>query len=480
MTGKPTTRIAFNKSNLVAIPYAESGKQLTYYDTNKTNLALRVGASSKTFIVYTRPKGSTAPVRISLGKYGDITIKHASDLAAKELAKIADGHNPVQEKKQAKIVEAQAKAADEETFKWMMDTYKNEHLIGYKGGSKGTLHNIATTMDYFDDKTVMTLKQNEDGTWTNDMEVKLSSWHARPFRSITRQEVLDRFAVLEKARPARNQKVLAPIVRTNQMSFKFASSAYNFIIARNELDVSEDLRNPFDVMSVRKKWTKTNKRTRFVDFERAEFPKWWKAVESYDFEQGIVSDYLLCSLLQSGRSIDLAPLQWKHVDMELKRIHYIDTKNGDDYTYPMTRRVHEIFERRLKLNKDTVHVFDYAESKTGHIPQDCQYHFKRISEMSGKLVSHHDLRRTWATAARKLKLDERNIDYCLKHKRTDVNEHYFVRYESEILETLQTVEDFFLELAAEKLKAPVAENFLDNLFVKRQRKNKNKEKEAVA
>jgi len=110
MTGKPTTRIAFNKSNLDAIPFAESGKQTTYYDTNKTNLALRVGASSKTFIVYTRPKGSTAPVRISLGKYGDITIKHASDLAAKELAKIADGHNPVQEKKQAKIEQAQAKA----------------------------------------------------------------------------------------------------------------------------------------------------------------------------------------------------------------------------------------------------------------------------------------------------------------------------------------------------------------------------------
>jgi len=452
MTGTTQTRLPFNKANLDTLPFAESGKQTTYYDTNKTNLALRVGATSKTFIVYTRPKGSTAPVRITLGKYGDITIKQASDLASKELAKIADGHNPKEEKKQAKIQEALAKQSQIETFKWMMDTYKDEQITQYKGGSKSTLANIATAMDYFGEKTVMTLKKKEDGTWTNDIEVHLSSWHERPFRSITRQDVLDRFAIFERARPARNQKVLAPIARTHQMSFKFASSAYNFIIGRDELDVSENLRNPFDILSIRKKWTKTTKRTRFVDFEREEFSKWWKAVENYEFEQGLVSDYILCSLLQAGRSIDLAPLKWKNVDMELKRIHYINTKNGEDYIYPMTKRVYEIFKRRQKLNKDTVHVFDYEDSKHGHVTQDCQYHFKRIAEVSGKKVSHHDLRRTWATAARKLRMDERNIDYCLKHKRNDVNEHYFVRNESEILETLQAVEDFFLSVAKKGAK----------------------------
>lgn len=469
MTGQTTTRIPFNKSNLDAIPFAEKGKQTTYYDTNKTNLALRVGATSKTFIVYTRPKGSTAPVRITLGKYGEITIKQASDLAAKELAKIADGHNPIEEKKQAKVEQQHAKTIDEQTFKWMMDTYREEHIIGYKGGSKSTLHNVATTLDYFDAKNVMTLKEKADGTWTNDIEVSLSSWHDRPFRSITRQDVLDRFAVLEKARPARNQKVLAPVSRTNQMSFKFASSAFNFIIARNELDINEEIRNPFDVMSTRKKWTKGNKRTRFVDFERAEFGKWWKAVEEYDFDQGIVSDYLLCSLLQAGRSIDVAPLLWKNVDMELKRITYVDTKNGEQYVYPMTSRVHDIMQRRLKLNKDTVHVFDYADSKLGHIPQDCQWHFRVLAEKSGKLISHHDLRRTWATAARKLKLDERSIDYCLKHKRSDVNEHYFVRYESEILELMQTVEDFFESVAKEQI---TAQTFLDIRQMERQKKLK--------
>lgn len=443
MADKPNTRIPFNKSNLDAIPFAESGKQVTYYDTNKTNLSLRVGATSKTFIVYTRPKQGN-PVRITLGKYGDITIKHAADLAAKELAKLADGFNPVEEKKQQQQEQEVAKKNSEETFKWMMDTYKAEHIIGYKGGSESTLHNLETTMDYFDEKSVMTLKKNEDGTWSNDMEVHLTSWHDRPFRSITKQDVLDRFEVLEKARPARNFEVLQPIARTHQMSFKFASSAFNFIIARNELDVKEDLRNPFDILSTRKKWKKTKVRSRFVDFNKAEFGKWWKAVEDYDFCNHLVSDYILCSLLQSGRSIDVAPLKWKDVDFELKRIHYLDTKNGEEYIFPMTKRVFEIIERRKKLNKDTVHVFDYEDSKTGHVPQDCQHHFKVIGARSGKKISHHDLRRTWATAARKLKIDERMIDYCLKHTINDVNAHYFVRNEPEILSAMQSVEDFFL------------------------------------
>lgn len=477
MTDKIQTRIPFNKTNLDAIPFATDGKQITYYDTNKSNLALRVGASSKTFIVYTRPKGSSKPIRITLGKYGDITIKHASDLATKELAKIAEGVNPIEEKKNKKQEQEQAqelaKANDEQTFEWMMTKYTEEHILGNgkKIGSSSTLANIKTTLDYFDEKTVMTLKQKADGTWENYMEVHLSSWLNRPFRSITRNDVLERFNVLEIARPARNQKVLQPIARTHQMSFKFASSAFNYIISNRELDIKENLRNPFDVMKVHNKWTKTEKRVGFVDFERAEFSKWWKAVEQYDYYKNLVSDYLLCSLLQAGRSIDLAPLQWKNVDMELKRIHYKNTKNNDDYTFPMSNLVFEIFQRRLKLNKDTVYVFEYPESKKGHIPQDCQHHFKVIAEISGKKITHHDLRRTWATAARKLKFDERNIDYCLKHKRNDINEHYFVRYESDILEILQTVEDFFIAVSKNELQQPVAQNFLYSLTLKQNMKN---------
>jgi hypothetical protein len=106
--------------------------------------------------------------------------------------------------------------------------------------------------------------------------------------------------------------------------------------------------------------------------------------------------------------------------------------------------VREIFDRRKAHNKDgMIYVFDYKESKTGHVPQDVRYHFEMIEKTAGKLISHHDLRRTWASAAYSLDMDERMINYCLKHKIGDVNEHYFMRNEKKIRLAMQTIENFF-------------------------------------
>ncbi len=444
-----TNRIPFNKTSLDAIPFASPGKQVTYYDTGKTNLALRVGATTKTFIVYTRPKHGGAPVRITLGKYGDITVKHAADLAAKELAKIADGLNPNEEKKKQRAAKQQERAHTEQTLGWLLDLYEREQIVSHKGGAASTRHDLKTTRSYFGARKVTTLKQGDDGAWVNDMEVMLSDWLSRPFREISRQDVLDRFDVLSRARPTRTPRVLKPVGRTHQLTFKYSCSAVNFLIARDELDVTENYRNPFDVLSSRNRWEKTNVRTRLVEFRRPkEFREWWKAVEGYTFHEGLVSDYMLFSLVQAARSIDAAPLKWPDVEMDLRRIHYRDTKNGETYTLPMTKLTYAILRRRLKKNADGgVYVFDYDDSKTGHVTQDCQHHFEQVAAASGTLVSHHDLRRTWATAAWHLKLDVRNINYCLKHKASDVNEHYFVRHEQELRELMQTVEDFFLRIA---------------------------------
>ena len=437
------TRIVFNKGNLDALPFATDGKQTTYYDTNKTNLSLRVGANTKTFILYTRPKHGN-PVRITLGKYGEITIKQAADLVSKHLAKLADGINPVLENKKLKAEREQKKTIDSETLQWLFDKYKQEQLIDHKGGSASTLTNFDDAIAYFGSKSITTLKKDEKGIWSTDMDIELSDWLQRPFRSITRQEVLERFDICGISKPKRNLGVLQPIQRTHQVMFKFASSAFNFIIALDELDANENFRNPFDILKVKHRWKKAGVKKRFVDFERIEFLKWWKAVESYQFYKKIVTDYLFFTLLHNGRSNETAPLKWSAVDFELKRVTYYKTKNKLDYTFPMTKMTHEILKRRKEMANDTVYVFEYPDSKTEYIPQDCAYHLEKIGEISGKTVSMHDLRRTWATAARKLKADSRTIDYCLKHTIDDVNEHYFVRNEKEILEVLQGVEDYFL------------------------------------
>ena len=44
--------------------------------------------------------------------------------------------------------------------------------------------------------TVTILKETKDGVWVEDKKVELSDWLNRPYRSITKTEVLERFKIL--------------------------------------------------------------------------------------------------------------------------------------------------------------------------------------------------------------------------------------------------------------------------------------------
>lgn len=426
-----------------SFPLCEDGKQVTIYDSTLPGFALRIGKTAKTFIVYKRvAKG--APKRITLGKYGQLTLEAAKIEAKKRLAELSTGIDPTEERRAALHAVQRFSEKNTQTLEWLIDEYTNQHLIGNKGGRQGTLDGIEDCKKYFGEKTIILLKK--DGLqWKIDRPAKLSNWLDRPFREITREEVLDRFNMFAVAKPARVQKAtgLQPITRTHQLCFKYLNSAYNFIIPRLELDIKENFRNPFDVLTSHKKWKKTKARERMLDFRKEEFSLWWNAAVAYRDHNAVASDYLLFSLVQAGRSIDIAPLKWKQVDFELEEIKYEDTKNGITYTFPLTKLGLEILERRKKFAINDF-VFGYADSKTGHIPQDAKFHFKNIGEACGKIISHHDLRRTWGTASMFAKVDERTMNFCLKHVMNDVNESYLMKHYDLIKESLQRVEDYLL------------------------------------
>ncbi|MCB4346781.1 integrase family protein [Burkholderia vietnamiensis] len=443
-------QIAFSKSTIDKIPFAPKGQQITYYDTKTQGFGLRVGTNTKTFILYARIKGG-APVRVSLGKYGVLTVDQARDRAIQELVKLNSGIDPNKEKKQKAIEEAHQEKETSETLKWLLDTYKEEHIIKKKGGSEGTLRSMSDTYLYFSARTVETLKQ-VNGVWVKDGVVELSDWMNRPYRSITSHDVLERFKIYEVAAPTRKQAVLKPIKRSHQITFRFLRAAYNYQIPRAaHANPNDIIQNPVNVLSTFDHWEDPDVRERYVDFEEHEFLSWWTAVEKYDYFDGLIQDYLIFSLIQGGRSIEIAPLKKSQVNMKKRLITYIDTKNSEDYYFPITDLAYEILERRMKLAGNSEYVFAYPKSKKGYVTQDCQHHFEQISKASGKLISHHDLRRTFGTAARKLKIDPLTIDYCLKHTIKSVNKHYFMSKEREITEALQNVENFLLA-CLEKLR----------------------------
>lgn len=436
-------QIKFTISSIKNIPYADIGKQTTYYDTELKGFAIRVGATSKTYIVYKRiNRGS--PKRVTLGKVNALTLDEAKKLALKELSNLTHGIDQNAEYKKAKAIREHETQVDTETLDWLLKEYLNEKIIKQKGGKAGTIRSINDAFKFFNSRTITPLKKI-DGTWFKQEEVKLEDWLIRPFRSITRDQVLSRFDLFSIAKPTRvDSNNLQPMVRTHQIAFKFLNSAYNFIISRDELDKKEDFRNPLDVLTAHGRWEKSNIKTRMVDFQKPEIYYWWESLLNYRKVNPVASDYILFSLLQTGRSSDIASLRWSQIDFNLNQIEYTNTKNNQDYIFPISKMALEIIERRKLECGESDFVFHYKDSKKGHIPPDAKAHFKNLHEMSNKLISHHDLRRTWGTAALHLDINERIINYCLKHTIQDVNAHYFMRNASKIEKALQDVEDFLL------------------------------------
>lgn len=424
---------------------AELGKQYDVFDEVLPGFGVRVGFSTKTFIVLKRIPGGVVK-RITLGKYGHLTLDQGRNIAQQELAKISQGIDVNAVRKKIQQETLQAKLSATQTLCWLFTEYKREQIVGHKGGKEGTLRSLNDTFTYFSERQVTLLKCN-DGEWVNDQQVTLSNWLDRPFREITSLDVLQRFDIFAKARPTRAiGAVVQPIQRTHQVAFKFFSSAYNFIIPRLQQETGEIISNPADVLKIYKRWKSTNKRSRFVDFEKAEFATWWNALHSYQVTNPVVSDLILFSLLQAARSIDVIALEWSQIDMEKHTVRYPDTKNGGNYVFPLSIMALEVLQR-CEVRRFNKFVFGYKASATGHVPQDCKHHYSELVKRGAKYISSHDLRRTWASAANHLEITERTINYCLKHTIRDVNEHYFMRNQGKLLRAFQAVENYFIEQA---------------------------------
>ncbi|MFM0417552.1 tyrosine-type recombinase/integrase [Paraburkholderia aromaticivorans] len=448
-TQKEETRFAFNEKSVGDIPLRTDGKQVMYYDT-ESKLCIRVGAKKKVFCVMKRLPHRGAPIRVNIGEYGDIPVKKAVELSYKAIGDIASGVNKIEVEKEKKKKEAVVVANKTETLGWLFDQYEENWLIKKKGGKDGSLKSHSDAKKFFTERKITLLKQDkETGVWEEERTVTVGDWMNRPWRSITKKEVLARFELFARAKKARNKKdaPLEPMIRTNQIAFKGLHSAYNYILKRTHaLDDTLSLDNPASVITAFSLWEPTNVVEDFIDFSREEGALWWNAVIEYRTRNLVAAHYILFSLLQTGRSIDICNLKWDDVDMKEREIVYERTKNGEKYILYITDLALEILKELKKISKNE-YVFYYPESKLGYIPQAAKQHFKNIAARGGKLISHHDLRRTWATPITG-RIDKLTADYCLKHKLAGVDAHYYKNNREVVRASMQKMEDYFLEKVA--------------------------------
>ena len=93
--------VNFTKKMIELLPLPLKDKRLYLYDTKVQGLELMVThQGAKSFKVY-RKLGET-PIRVSLGKYPQMTVEEARQKAQKVIAEIISGKNPNAEKKKVR------------------------------------------------------------------------------------------------------------------------------------------------------------------------------------------------------------------------------------------------------------------------------------------------------------------------------------------------------------------------------------------
>nr|WP_316640013.1 integrase arm-type DNA-binding domain-containing protein [uncultured Roseateles sp.] len=132
---KPPSKTKLTKAVIDALPHI-AGKQYIVGDTELKGFAVRVGATSKTFIAYKRLHNG-APQKVTLGKYGALTVEQARKLAQEKLSQLVHGVDINAEKKAARLEAKKYSTADAQTLQWLLDFYKTEHIIKQKKGKDG-------------------------------------------------------------------------------------------------------------------------------------------------------------------------------------------------------------------------------------------------------------------------------------------------------------------------------------------------------
>ena len=411
----------------IAVSPGES--QTFYMDDELTGFGLRVSPTKKVF--YLQMRVGRKVLKRKLGEYGPMTVDQARKNALQMKAQLLDGRDPYEERR---------RGASDATLDELFDEYTNE--VEHRANTKKS---IESAKRHFGELEGMAFKTKPNGRSAEKIElakVKLPNWLKRPYWEITQDDVLERFDVVSRMIPKRKlSKSQQPITRTSNQHFKYLQAAYNYAISKYQLSRAGFM-NPVAILKTTRRWSRINRRSGFLDTNKPYFVTWWRACESLE---PVIGDYILFSLVTASRSIESATLRWSDVDLKKGRMVFRNTKNGQDYTFPIAPVARSILERRLKA-KINDFVFGYADSGKCHVVCPPQYHIKLVRVECGEHWSMHDLRRTFTTAMTLLNVHAFTIAHLMKHSmNSSMTLSYAPPTQEQLLEALIRLEQHLLE-----------------------------------
>jgi integrase len=371
----------------------QTSTQDFYRDEAIPGFGLRVtSGGAKSFIVEKRVNGRVK--RITLGRYGNLTVEQARTEAMKILGKVATGGDPIAEKR-----ERYARSVS------LLQVF-NDYL-----------------------KTRKDLKESTINDYTKIMQTSFEDWLQKPIAEITKDMVERKHRDLGKRSEARannSMRVLRALI--NHAMSKYEDAKGNPIM----------LFNPVDRLSQTRAWYKVERRKNLL--RPSQLKPWYEATLQLNNET--TRDYLHFLLFTGLRKTEGAQLRWENVNFDEKTFTIPDTKNGESHTLPFSDFIEQILQRRYE-QMESFFVFP-SESSSGYI-QDPRKAILRVCELSGVEFRLHDLRRTFITIAESRDIPAYALKRLLNHKdKGDVTSGYIISDVNRLREPMQKITDFII------------------------------------
>jgi len=285
----------FTKTTIAALPLAPKGKRYFVNDSDVKGLVLMVtGTGSKSF--YLRKNINKVKERILIGKFPDLPIEEARKIVMHKLSLIAQGVNPVAEKRRKR---------EEMTLGELFHEYMERYS---KPNKKSWIYDQREIIKY------------------------LSHWFNRKLSDINKPEIRHLHETIHKKNG---------LYQANRMLERLRAM-YNKAIEWDWEGI-----NP--TAGIKK--YKEKSRDRFI--QPHEMPHFMYALNTEQNET--VRDFFWILLLTGARKTNTLQMRWQEINWELKSWRIPDSKNGEVLNLPLIDRVVEILRtRRFLTNSEWV------------------------------------------------------------------------------------------------------------------------------
>jgi len=369
--------------------------QIFYRDEQLKGFALRVTASGTKSFVVEKNIGNKVR-RITLGKYGALTVEQARKEAQKIIGQIATGVDPIAEKQALKM----SIITLEQVFK------------DYKQARKS-------------------LKPNTLYNYERVLNLGFAGWKGKPLLSITKDKVAKHHEKLGKE----NGEAYANLaMRLLRALFNFAAGQYED--SQGQSIITE---NPVKRLSQTRAWYRVERRQTFI--KAHELAPWYAGVQQLQNET--LQDYLVLLILTGLRRQEAATLKWEQIDLVAKTLTVLDTKNHAPHTLPLSTYLYELLLLRSQ-RKTNDYVFP-GSGAAGYIIEP-RKQMANVTKFSGIHFTVHDLRRTFITIAEGLDISAYALKRLMNHKMNgDITAGYIVTDVERLRKPMQQITDYFLK-----------------------------------